>query len=331
MRSNKLLNVFAGASVAAALIFGCVQWVRATPPAGQSSDVRLVPGEEREKQVFFCDPFEKERQRCEEVAAQMEAEGIFVYDCAAGELLYCSTEPDQALYPASVTKLFTAWVALQYLSAEDVITVGDELELVLPGSSTAFLSKGNRLKAAMLVEAMLLPSGNDAAYVLAAAAGRVIAGDLRLSGAKAVTVFVEEMNRQAAHLGARHTGFSNPDGYHRENHVSTPEDLALLGSVALEEPMIAAYSSLPADAVCFVSGETITWYNTNRLVSPEDAYYTPSIAGGKTGYTSQAGYCLLARFDREDRKLMIGVFGTKNRADRYLYARELLSALGFQS
>ncbi len=324
MVSNKMVRVFALAGAAAAVVFGCVELARAVPAVSAAPPVTVQPGVGTGKLCPAADPFQAEREACALAAREMDAKGIFVYDCDAGELLYCAGQPDQALYPASVTKLFTAWVALQYLPPEEKVTVGDELSLVRPGSSTAFLARGQILTVEMLVEAMLLPSGNDAAYALAAAGGRAVAGDGTLSAEKAVERFVEEMNRQAALLGASHTTFANPDGYHRETHVSTPADLGKLGAVALEEPMIGKYSTLAVDSVRFASGETITWYNTNRLVSPGDIYYTPSVTGGKTGYTRQAGYCLLAQFRQGARKLIIGVFGTGDRADRYRCARKLL-------
>ncbi len=257
-------------------------------------------------------------------AETMDGSHIFVYDCNAQKMLYCSTDPRDSLYPASITKLFSAWVALQYLPPEQEVQAGRELGLLKPGSSTAYIAYGSVLTVEMLVEGMLLPSGNDAAYVLAAAAGRAITGDENTSAARAVEVFVEDMNRQAEKLGLTGTHFENPDGYHAEGHYSCPADLAVMGRLAQEQEIIARYARCRSDSVRFVSGERCTWRNTNRLLNPESEYYCPAAIGLKTGYTGQAGYCLLAAFDTERGTVLVGIFGSENKTSRYENAVTLM-------
>lgn len=257
-------------------------------------------------------------------AADMDAGHIFVYDCAGAQMRYCSTGQQDRLYPASITKLFSAWVALKYLDPEQPVTAGRELGLLQPGSSTAYISYGSVLTVQMLVEGMLLPSGNDAAYVLCAAAGRAIAEDPSLPAKQAVDTFVEEMNRQARELGLTGTHFENPDGYHAEDHYSCPADLAVIGTLALENGIIAGYAGCFRDSVRWVSGETCTWKNTNRLLNPESEYYCPGTLGLKTGYTQQAGHCLLAAFDTGDGPLLVGIFGSAGKTSRYENARILM-------
>lgn len=270
------------------------------------------------------DPREK---ACEKAAAKMIAGHIFVYDTADRKMLYTSAPATEELYPASITKLFSAWVALRILEPEDVVMAGKELGLLQPGSSTAFIAYGSYLTVEQLVEAMLLPSGNDAAYVLAAAAGRKIADNQELSAKKAVAVFVEEMNRMGEEVGLANSRFSNPDGYHGEEHHSCPGDLATIGELALGDPIIARYMGLQQDTVTFVSGETITWYNTNRLLNPESAWYCASAVGMKTGYTQEAGYCLLAAFEREGGHILVGIFDGENKLSRYTDAVTLFQAV----
>lgn len=266
-------------------------------------------------------------QALEEKAGAMEAKCVFVYDTAAQQMLYCSTPGDQTLYPASITKLFSAYVALLYLDPEQIVTAGEELDLVRPGSSTAFISKGCRLTVEMLVEGMLLPSGNDAAYVLAAAAGRAIAVDPGLDGVTAVQVFVSEMNREAFRLGLKNSRFTNPDGYHAGGHYTCPDDIALIAAMALRQPVIARYCGLQQDVVTFVSGEWITWYNTNGLIDPSWPYYISTALGMKTGYTSEAGYCLLGAFPGGAEHIIIGIFGGATKNGRYVYAGQLLDVI----
>lgn len=266
-------------------------------------------------------------QALAEKAEEMEAECIFVYDTGLERMLYCGTPGDQTLYPASITKLFSAYVALLYLEPEEIVTAGPELSLVQPGSSTAFITKGCRLTVEMLVEGMLLPSGNDAAYVLAAAAGRAIAVDPGLDGVTAVQVFVSEMNREAFRLGLKNSRFTNPDGYHAGGHYTCPDDIALIASMALRQPVIARYCGLQQDSVTFASGEWITWYNTNGLIDPSWPYYISTALGMKTGYTSEAGYCLLGAFPGGGEHILIGVFGGATKNGRYVYAGQLLDVI----
>ena len=291
-----------------------VAWTEAVTEATEATVPTEAPADPREAV-------------CEQAAAKMQAGHIFVYDTVDRKMLYSSAPSTDALYPASITKLFSAWVALRILEPDAVVMAGKELGLLQPGSSTAFIAYGSHLTVEQLVEAMLLPSGNDAAYVLAAAAGRKIADKDDLSAKKAVVAFVEEMNRMAAEVGLANSRFANPDGYHAEKHYSCPGDLATIGELALEDPIIAKYIGLRQDTVTFVSGETITWYNTNRLLNPESAWYCEAAVGMKTGYTQEAGYCLLAAFEKEEGHILVGIFDGENKLSRYTDAVTLFDTV----
>lgn len=245
-----------------------------------------------------------------------EAECVFVYDPAGREMLYCSGNPGDKLYPASITKLFTAWLALRLLPGDRTVTVGWELGMLEPGSSSAFLALDSRLTVEDLVRGLLLPSGNDAALVLAAAAGRELAGDRKITAREAVALFVEEMNRAAEALGMDGTHFENPHGCHGENHYSCPEDLGLMAALALEDPLIRQTVALSQVTVTAKTGQVHTWTNTNRLVRQDSDAYCPEALGLKTGYTDAAGYCILAAFGGE-RTLVVGVFGSGDSESRY--------------
>ncbi len=258
-----------------------------------------------------------------EAAKGMDGSHIFVYDCEEETMLYSSTDVRDTLYPASITKLFSVWVAMQYLAPEQEIQAGRELGLLQPGSSTAYIPYGSVLTAGMLAEGMLLPSGNDAAYILAAAAGRAIGGE-ELSAVQAVAAFVEELNRQAEELGMKGTHFENPDGYHDEGHYSCPEDLAKMGALALGDLLISRLVRLQSDSVRFASGEVCTWRNNNRLVRSDSEYYCPAAVGLKTGYTKEAGQCLLAAFEAEGRTILVGIFGSESKVSRYENAVKLM-------
>lgn len=254
----------------------------------------------------------------------LTAQQAFVYDCGSESFAYLKGGEKDKVYPASITKLFTAYVALQFLQPDTRITAGDALALVGVGSSVAEIQQGDVLTVEMLVEAMLLPSGNDASYLLAAAAGRVIKDDESLPAEAAVAAFVGEMNGQARALGMTGTRFLNPDGYHEYDHYTTYADLVTIGKLAMENPTIMKYAKLSGDQVSLTSGQR-QWKNTNALVDPASPYYCPYAIGLKTGQTPSAGSCLLSAFEIEGRRYLIGVFGCPEIEDRFADTLQLLN------
>lgn len=266
-------------------------------------------------------------QICDELAHDMEARQIFVYDTNTDTILYTKSVETGKLFPASTTKLFSTYVALQYLDPDTVITAGDELDLVHEGSSLAYVTFGTQVRVKMLVEGMMLPSGNDAAIVLAAAAGRAIAQDENLPAADAVQEFVNEMNRQADALGFEKTHFSNPDGWHHGSHYTCLNDLARIAKLALENETIRTYMSLRKDETQYLTGQHVIWENTNLLLHPGAGYYRSDAVGMKTGYTRPAGYCLMSAFAFEEGEIVVGLFGYIDKYARFDDAALLADAV----
>ena len=280
-----------------------------------------------EPKVYTVDTESGIYKLCKEMAVDMPYDQLLVYDATNDEILFSDTREGDKLYPASVTKLFSSYVALQYLDPLDVITVGDEMDLVHDGSSLAYIGKGNRLYVQMLVEGMMLPSGNDAAIVLATAAGRKIAGDEEITPSEAVQAFVREMNRMAKELGFERTHFSNPDGWHTGSHYTCLNDMARIAKLALENKTIARYMRMGEDEVTFLSGQTKEWKNTNLLVNTEEGFYRYDAIGMKTGYTRPAEYCLMSAFRLSDgRNLVVGVFGYADSYKRFNDVNKLVAA-----
>ena len=322
MRGKAAAVILAGATVFMALVFALGE--KEAPPAREVlAETEITVAETTRPTEAAPDP---RQLACRAAGEQIRAGHVFVYDTGKREMLYCNTDSTDSVYPASITKLFTALVALEILEPDTVVTAGKELGLLQSGSSTAFLAYGSRLTVEMLVEAMLLPSGNDAAYVLSAAAGRALLGKEKAGAREAVEAFMEEVNRRGRELGLGNSQFVTPDGYHAQGHYSCPGDLATIGELALDNEMIAKYAGTQQDSVVFNSGETITWYNTNRLLNPESAWYCEKAVGLKTGYTKEAGYCLLAAFASEEGHILVGIFDAENKLSRYSDAVELYRA-----
>lgn len=256
----------------------------------------------------------------------LTARYAFVYHCDSQTVLYSLGNQHDRVAPASLTKLFTAYVALQHLHPENVITVGEEVTWIDPQSSVASVKPGTSLTVKMLIQGMMMQSGNDAAYAVAVAAGKVICGDPAASSRVAYDAFIQEVNRQAVKLDLSGTHFQNPDGIDAEGHYTTPTDLIQIALLAMEEPIICDYANVDHDYVMYESGEDYTYRSTNLLLHPGSEYYCPAARGLKTGTTSKAGNCLLALFDCDGDTLLIGVLGCPTYQDRFTDALILYHA-----
>lgn len=248
---------------------------------------------------------------------EMTARSYFVYDCTTATFLTLSGRADEPVYPASVTKLFSAYVALQYIAPGQIVTAGSELTLIDPNSSRAGLQQGDSLTAEQLVAAMILPSGNDATYVLATAVGRLLADDPEMSPSAAIDRFVEQMNFHAELLGMNDSHFVTPDGIHDSEHYVTMADLIIVGRLSLKHPIIAKYCAMPSLSVKVSEERTLELKNSNYLVQPDMKYHCIYAIGLKTGFTTPAGNCLLSAFRVGDRDLLVGVFGCPVPDDRF--------------
>lgn len=246
----------------------------------------------------------------------------------SGKVLYKKNE-NAKCYPASLTKLVTAIVTLEHTKPDTAITVGNEVYMIDPQSSRAYLMVGSQLTIEQLIQALLLPSGNDAAYVLAANVGRIIAEDKNLDNRAAIDRFCKEMNKKAEALGCTNTHFANPDGIHEDDHYTTAADMLKIAACALENKTIADTVCKPQVNVTFLSGQTVTWNNSNRLVKEGNVYTYAGATGLKTGTTDQAGYCLAASAVRDGRTSIAIVMGSQTESGRWEDASGLLD-ISFQ-
>lgn len=225
--------------------------------------------------------------------------------------------------PASLTKLLTASVALKYCGADEVVTVGTELELVQPESSLCLIRKGHRLTMYDLLTGLLLPSGNDAAYTIAVHVARKVSGISELHDRAAVRVFCDLMNDFGEEIGLKNTHFVNPEGWDDPRHYTTASDLTKIAKYALSVPEIREIVATRKSDVTFVSGETITWYNGNQLLYPDSDFYCEDAIGMKTGFTDNAGRCLIAAFEKSGKTYIITMLGCTDPEWRYNKVLEL--------
>lgn len=330
MRKNVIL------SVAAVLLFvlGLTVMIRVTPsvtqkppetteavtePVTTRQETTTEQGTtEPETSEFSTEPPTEPADTTPPAQLDLTASKAFVYDCTENSLLYVGGDPEEKAAPASLTKLMTALVALKYLDEDTVITVGEEVTWIDPDSSIAAVQSGNRLTVKMLVQGLLMQSGNDAAYALAVAGGREIVGNPELDRRQALGVFVDAMNSQCRDMGLVNTHFMNPDGIDEDGHYSCVSDLITISLSAMENDTVMKYCGMASDYVVFESGEDYVWKSSNYLLHEDLSFYTPEAIGLKTGSTELAGKCLISAFRQEDgRTLLIGVLGSTGDGQRY--------------
>lgn len=229
----------------------------------------------------------------ENISVDIMATNAYVIQADTNSVLF-QKNSDEHIAPASTAKILTALIVLDYCSLENTITVGSEIDLIASDSSRAGLNHGDMLTVKQLLYAMLLPSGNDAAYTLAVNAGKKIAGKDGLGVQQAVIVFVNAMNQKAKEVGATASNFINPDGYDADGQYTTAFDLAQIAKACLSNDTLFEIMSSYKINDTWTNGREVTYFNTNSLLNPDSQYYYSNAVGLKTGTTGDAGSCLVS-------------------------------------
>ena len=227
------------------------------------------------------------------LSVNITAANAIVINADTNTVLYQKSGTDK-IAPASTAKMITALTVLDYCSPNDEMRVGAEIEMMHDDSSRAWLMQGDTLTVRQLLIALMLPSGNDAAYTLAVNAGKKIAGDNSLTNKQAIQVFMDKVNGKAKSLGAENSNFVVPDGYDADGQYTTAYDLAIIAKACLDNPyiseIVASYSSYER----WPNGREVTYNNTNELLNPNSQYYLPEVIGLKTGTSSLGGACIVS-------------------------------------
>ena len=228
---------------------------------------------------------------------RVSADAAILFDAATGQVLY-EKNADKRRAPASLTKIMTAMIALEYGNLDDVVTISGRAASVGVGS-TIDLRRGEQITLENLLKGALITSANDSTVAIAEHVAGSHEGFLRL------------MNHKALALGATNTRFSNTNGYSHPNHYTTARELGLITRYALNNPRFNMFVSTRAETVHWITGDRkLEIKNTNRLLRDE-AY--PDIDGVKTGSAIKAGKCLIASATRDHRRLVAVVLHCQNR------------------
>ena len=245
----------------------------------------------------------------EMLSLDLGARNVCVLQVENGKL-YDAKGIFQKISPASTTKLLTALTVLAHADPEEAVTVGEEIQLIASDSSKANLEVGDVLNIHQLLIAMLLPSGNDAAYASAVYVGRKLCGE-EVSVETALRAFLLEMNRKARECGTYSSNFLSPDGYDREGQYTTAKDLAMIMEACLSNQEIAGIMGSFSLTETWLNGKTVTYYNSNALLNSASGYYVPEVIGGKTGTSSGAGNCLVSAARIGENTYIAVVMGTE--------------------
>ena len=211
--------------------------------------------------------------------------GALLFNVDTQEVLYSENANDR-LFPASTTKLMTAYLGLKYGNLNDMVTVSKEAVDIPSDSSTAGLKEGDILSMEDLLYSLMLSSGNDSAIVIAE----------HISGSS--EEFVKLMNHEAVALGASNTNFVNPHGYHDSKHYTTAYDLYLIFNACLKNDTFTKIISSRSRQTIVTEkngvAREVTWGQTNQFLNGmRDVPNGITILGGKTGNTNAAGSCLV--------------------------------------
>ena len=225
---------------------------------------------------------------------QVDAEAAVLMVATTKEVLF-EKRPNGIMYPASTTKIVTLLTALEKGNSNSIVTVSPHAA-ECEGSSLE-LQAGDRLELREAMYGMMLVSGNDAAEAIA----ENVAGS--------VPTFVDMMNVQGEKAGAMNTHFSNPHGLPDPfNHFTTAYDLALITAYAMQKPEFVDVVSRRDYSVHFLNRSNTYVNNTNKLLRTY-----PDANGVKTGYTNDAGECLVASAKRGGIQLIVILFNSEHR------------------
>lgn len=234
---------------------------------------------------------------------KLNAESAILFDADTKEVIY-HKNPIIAEYPASTVKLLTSLVAVDWCYLDEEVNIGNEIKMIAKDSTKAGLHVGEIATIRILLEGMLLPSGNDAAYAVAAYVGRKSLQSEGANRVEAVTEFVRLMNAKAKQLGAINSNFKTPDGYDAVGQYTTAYDMGMIGLAAVKNETILEISNKAKTSNIFISGEDITWKNTNALVKKDSGLYYSDCIGLKTGTSTMAGRCLVAAGRRNGKEVV---------------------------
>lgn len=233
---------------------------------------------------------------------KVNGKAVYLVDSATGIEMYSSSSDDR-LPIASMVKIMTTLLALESvgrgdLSLDEMVPVSDVAASM--GGSQVFLDSGKEYKAGELIKSIIVASANDSCVAMAE----------RLSGS--VEGFVEDMNERAKALGMKNTNFVNCTGLPAPESYSSAKDVSIMFRELIKHPKYFEYAGIWLEDFVHPDGRTTSMTNTNKLVR----FYN-GCDGGKTGFTSEAKFCLSATAERNGLRVVAVVIGADSSKERF--------------
>ena len=222
------------------------------------------------------------------------AKSAIIMEPTTGKVIF-EKNSNERLEPASMTKIMTLLLTFEAIdngkiSLDDMVTISKRAADM--GGSQMFLEAGSNIRLEEIIKGVSIASANDGAIALA----EFIGGS--------VENFVDMMNKKAEDLGLSNTHFANPHGLHADNHYSSAYDMAIMASNLISHEKVLNYTSIYEDYFNKPDGSRTWLVNTNKLVR-----FLEGVDGLKTGYTSEAGYCLTATAKKGNVRYITVVMG----------------------
>ena len=226
---------------------------------------------------------------------EKDLDSIIVKDLNSKQTIFAK-DANQAVRPASLTKIMTAILAIESGKMNSVVTITPEMKKVEP--TILNFKVGEKFYLKDLVSAALIKSANDAATAIAIYLGN---GDKEK--------FVGMMNWKAKKLGMTNTNFENPCGFDSKNHKTTANDLLKLTEYAIKNTTFNSIVKKNAYAFSAINTKRLYKVHTSNKMLDRDKY----VIGVKTGYTNQAGPCLIARAKKDNKDILLVMLNAQNR------------------
>lgn len=222
------------------------------------------------------------------------AKSAIIIEPTTGKIIF-EKNSNERLEPASMTKIMTLLLTFEAIdngrvSLDDMVNISKRAEDM--GGSQMFLEAGSNIRLEEIIKGVSIASANDGAIALA----EFIGGS--------VENFVDMMNKKVEDLGLSNTHFVNPHGLHADNHYSSAYDMAIMASNLISHEKVLNYTSIYEDYFNKPDGSRTWLVNTNKLVR-----FLEGVDGLKTGYTSEAGYCLTATAKKGNVRYITVVMG----------------------
>ncbi|WP_090113566.1 MULTISPECIES: D-alanyl-D-alanine carboxypeptidase family protein [unclassified Cohnella] len=237
------------------------------------------------------------------------ARSAVLMDADSGTVVY-EKNSHSALPPASITKIMTMLLVMEAID-DDRIKLTDQVSTseyaASMGGSQIFLEPGEQMTVNDMLKGVAMASGNDASVALAE----------KLAGSE--EEFVKMMNKRAGELGMKDTRFANCNGLPAAGHVSSAHDIAVMSRELLKHPEITKYTGAYQDYLRKDKEKPFWLVNTNKLVR-----FYPGADGLKTGFTSEAKFCLSATAKRDNLRMIVVVMGEPNTKTRNAEVSKLL-------